>query len=134
MIHTARRKKSSAEESRLAAELETLADIHCTQRKFAACATNTQKLCSCVRSWCPRTTTASCARCTGLRNLISKIRSTNLRKPKCEERSTPEEVRKIHDEGVRIMSITMPYALKQMQAMYQRAPDQTHGSPFRHMH
>jgi hypothetical protein len=40
---------------------------------------------------------------------------------------TPEEVRKIHDEGVRIMSITMPYALKQMQAMYQRTPDQTHG-------
>ena len=40
---------------------------------------------------------------------------------------TPEEVRKIHDEGVRIMGITMPYALKQMQAMYQRAPDQTHG-------
>jgi hypothetical protein len=25
------------------------------------------------------------------------------------------------------MSITMPYALKQMQAMYQRTPDQTHG-------
>jgi DUF2971 family protein len=39
---------------------------------------------------------------------------------------TPEEVRKIHDEGVRIMSITMPYALKQMQATYQRTPDQTH--------
>jgi hypothetical protein len=39
----------------------------------------------------------------------------------------PEEIRKIHDEGVRIMSITMPYALKQMQAMYQRTPDQTHG-------
>jgi len=40
--------------------------------------------------------------------------------------STPEEVRKIHDEGVRIMSITMPYALKQIQAMYQRTPDRTH--------
>lgn len=40
---------------------------------------------------------------------------------------TPEEVRKFHDEGVRIMSITMPHALKQMQAMYQRTPDQTHG-------
>lgn len=40
---------------------------------------------------------------------------------------TPEEVRKLHDEGVRIMSITMPHALKQMQAMYQRTPDQTHG-------
>ncbi len=39
---------------------------------------------------------------------------------------TSEEVRKINDEGVRIMSITMPYALKQMQAMYQRTPDQTH--------
>jgi len=25
------------------------------------------------------------------------------------------------------MSITTPYALKQMQAMYQRTPDQTHG-------
>lgn len=40
---------------------------------------------------------------------------------------TPQEVRKIHDESVRIMSITMPYALKQMQAMYERTPDQTHG-------
>jgi hypothetical protein len=40
---------------------------------------------------------------------------------------TPEQVRKIHDEGVRMMSITMPHALKQMQAMYQRTPDQTHG-------
>jgi hypothetical protein len=39
---------------------------------------------------------------------------------------TPEEVRKIHDEGVRIMGITMPHALKQIQAMYQRSPDQTH--------
>ena len=39
---------------------------------------------------------------------------------------TPEEVRKLHDEGVRIMSITMPHALKQMQTMYQRTPDQTH--------
>jgi hypothetical protein len=39
---------------------------------------------------------------------------------------TSEEVRKIHDEGVRIMSITMPHALKQMKAMYQRTPDQTH--------
>ena len=40
---------------------------------------------------------------------------------------TADEVRKIHDKGVRIMSITMPYALKQMQAMYQRTPGQTHG-------
>jgi hypothetical protein len=40
---------------------------------------------------------------------------------------TPEDVRKIHDESVRIMGITMPYALKQMQALYQRTPDQTHG-------
>lgn len=40
---------------------------------------------------------------------------------------TPDEVRKIHDAGVRILSITMPYALKQMQAMYQRTPGQTHG-------
>jgi len=40
---------------------------------------------------------------------------------------TAEEVRKLHDEGVRIMSITMPHALKQMQAMYQRTPGQTHG-------
>jgi len=40
---------------------------------------------------------------------------------------TPEEVRNIHDQGVRIMSITMPYALKQIQAFYQRTPDQTHG-------
>jgi hypothetical protein len=39
---------------------------------------------------------------------------------------TLEEVRKIHDEGVRFMSITMPYALRQMQAVYQRTPDQTH--------
>lgn len=39
---------------------------------------------------------------------------------------SPEEIRKIHDEGVRIMSITMPYALKQMQGMYQRTPEQTH--------
>ena len=39
---------------------------------------------------------------------------------------TSEEVRKIHDEGVRIMSITMPYALKQVQVMYQRTLDQTH--------
>lgn len=29
---------------------------------------------------------------------------------------TAEEVCKIHDESVRIMSITMPYALKQVQA------------------
>lgn len=40
---------------------------------------------------------------------------------------TPEEIREFHDEGVRIMSIIMPYALKQMQATYQRTPDQTHG-------
>jgi hypothetical protein len=40
---------------------------------------------------------------------------------------TAEEVRKIHEEGVRIMSILMPYALRQMQAMYQRTLDQTHG-------
>jgi Protein of unknown function (DUF2971) len=40
---------------------------------------------------------------------------------------TTEEIRKIHDEGVRIMGITMPYALKQMQAVYQRTPGQTHG-------
>jgi len=39
---------------------------------------------------------------------------------------TSEEVRKIHDESVRIMSITMPYALKQMQEVYQRTPGQTH--------
>ena len=39
---------------------------------------------------------------------------------------TPEEVRKLHDQGMQIMRITMPYALKQMQAMYQRTPDQTH--------
>jgi hypothetical protein len=39
---------------------------------------------------------------------------------------TPKEVHKIHDEGMRIMSITMPHALKQVQAMYQRTPDQTH--------
>src|SRR5262245_31335263 len=39
---------------------------------------------------------------------------------------TPGEIRKTHDESVRIMSITMPYALKQMQAVYQRTPDQTH--------
>jgi hypothetical protein len=38
----------------------------------------------------------------------------------------PEDVRKLHDVSVRIMSITMPYALKQMQAVYQRTPDQTH--------
>jgi tetratricopeptide (TPR) repeat protein len=31
-------REQAAEESRLAAELETLADIHCTQRKFEACA------------------------------------------------------------------------------------------------
>ncbi len=40
---------------------------------------------------------------------------------------TPEEVRKLHDESVRIMSITMPYALKQMQEVYLRTPGQTHG-------
>ena len=39
---------------------------------------------------------------------------------------TPEEVQKITDESVRIMQITMPYALKQMQAVYQRTPGQTH--------
>ena len=39
---------------------------------------------------------------------------------------TPEEVRRITDESVRIMRITMPYALKQMQAVYQRTPGQTH--------
>ena len=39
---------------------------------------------------------------------------------------SPEEVRKIHDEAVRIMSVTMPYALKQIQAIYQRTPGQTH--------
>jgi hypothetical protein len=46
--------------------------------------------------------------------------------PNLNEIPTPEEVRRLHEEGVRIMSITMPYALKQMQAMYQRTPDQTH--------
>lgn len=40
---------------------------------------------------------------------------------------TPEEVRKMHDEGVRIMRITMPYALQQIQAVYESSPDQTHG-------
>ncbi len=40
---------------------------------------------------------------------------------------TPEEVRKIHEESMRIMSIMMPYALKQMRAMYERTPGQTHG-------
>jgi hypothetical protein len=40
---------------------------------------------------------------------------------------TPEEVRKIHEESMRIMGIMMPYALKQMRAMYERTPGQTHG-------
>ena len=40
---------------------------------------------------------------------------------------SPEEVRKIHDESVRIMGITMPYTLKQMQAMYEHRPDKTYG-------
>lgn len=40
---------------------------------------------------------------------------------------SPEEIRTIHDESVRIMGITMPYALKQMKAMYERVPGQTHG-------
>jgi hypothetical protein len=39
---------------------------------------------------------------------------------------TPEEVRKVHDEGVRMMSILMPHALKQMEAIYQGTPGQTH--------
>jgi hypothetical protein len=39
---------------------------------------------------------------------------------------TPEEVRKLHDESVRLMSILMPYALGQMQSVYQRTPEQTH--------
>jgi hypothetical protein len=39
---------------------------------------------------------------------------------------TPEEVRKIHDEALLIMSVTMPYALKQIQAIYQRTTTQTH--------
>jgi len=51
----------------------------------------------------------------------------NTQLPSAIHIPTPEEVRKIHDEGVRIMSIIMPYALKQMQAMYQRTPNQTHG-------
>lgn len=46
-------------------------------------------------------------------------------KPSTPIQPTPEEVRKIHDEGVRIMRIAMPYALKQIQAVYQRTPDQT---------
>lgn len=39
---------------------------------------------------------------------------------------TQEEVRRIIDESVRIMRITMPYALKRMEAVYQRTPGQTH--------
>jgi hypothetical protein len=46
--------------------------------------------------------------------------------PKPIQTPTPEEVRKFHDESVRIMSIIMPYALKQMEEMYQRTPGQTH--------
>jgi hypothetical protein len=46
--------------------------------------------------------------------------------PKTIKPPTPEEVRRIHDESVRIMGILMPYALKQMLAAYQRTPDQTH--------
>jgi|SRR5215472_511158 len=40
---------------------------------------------------------------------------------------TPEDVRKVHEEGLRIMGIMMPHALRQMQATYERAPGQTHG-------
>lgn len=40
---------------------------------------------------------------------------------------TPEEVRTIHDANLRLMKITMPYAVQQMNAVYQRTPDQTHG-------
>jgi hypothetical protein len=40
--------------------------------------------------------------------------------------TTPEEIRKFHDEGIRAMSITMPQALKQMLATYQATPGQTH--------
>lgn len=39
---------------------------------------------------------------------------------------TSEEIRKLHDESVRMMRITMPYALNQMQNVYQQTPDQTH--------
>lgn len=39
---------------------------------------------------------------------------------------TPEEVRALHDLNLRLMSIAMPYAVQQMQAVYQRTPDQTH--------
>ena len=49
----------------------------------------------------------------------------NTQPPNLIRAPTPEEVRKICYEGVRSMSITMPYALKQMQAMYQRTPGQT---------
>jgi Protein of unknown function (DUF2971) len=46
--------------------------------------------------------------------------------PNLNQIRTPEEVRRLHEEGMRIMGITMPYALKQMQAVYQRTPGQTH--------
>lgn len=39
---------------------------------------------------------------------------------------TPDEVRRLLDESIRIMRITMPYALEQMQGVYQRTPGQTH--------
>jgi hypothetical protein len=39
---------------------------------------------------------------------------------------TPDEIRAMHEESVRIMSILMPYALRQMEEAYQSAPGQTH--------
>jgi len=46
--------------------------------------------------------------------------------PKPIQLPTPEEIRQIHDIGVRVAGIMMPHALRQIQAAYQRTPGQTH--------
>jgi|SRR5579864_8788498 len=42
--------------------------------------------------------------------------------PNSTELPSPEEVRRIHDTSVRIAGIMMPYALRRMQAVYERSP------------
>ena len=46
----------------------------------------------------------------GLESIIPREVTVDTQPPSPIQIPTPEEVRKIHDEGVRIMSITMPYA------------------------